>query len=110
MSSEHITIPEALGISVLGFAIVFVVLAVLILVVKIISKASGNGRKKAAAPAVSAPVSSPVSAAPPAPGSAGGCDLHGVDERTAAMLMAIVADQIGAPLNELRFRSIKEIK
>ena len=45
-----------------------------------------------------------------APGSAGNLLLHDVEPKTAAMLMAIVADTIGAPLNELRFISVKEIK
>ena len=40
----------------------------------------------------------------------GDVDLHTVDDRTAAILMAIVADKMGAPLNELRFISIKEIQ
>ena len=34
---------------------------------------------------------------------------YGTDPRTAAMLMAIVADELQAPLNELRFISIREI-
>jgi hypothetical protein len=63
-------------------------------------------------------VSEPVAAAPEtvakekpvAPGSAGGIKLHNVEPKTAAMLMAIVADKLGKPLNELRFISIKEIK
>ena len=45
-----------------------------------------------------------------APGSAGGVKLHDVDPKTAAMLMAIVADKTGKPLNELRFISIKEVQ
>ena|GEM_PF-1084148 len=44
----------------------------------------------------------------PAKGSEGAVKLHGVDDKTAAMLMAIVANKIDAPLNELRFISIKE--
>mgnify|MGYP003289629877 CR=1 FL=1 len=47
---------------------------------------------------------------PEAPGSAGQIKLHGVAPKTAAMLMAIVADQMGKPLNELRFISIKEVE
>ena len=35
---------------------------------------------------------------------------HDVEPKTAAMLMAIVADKMGKPLNELRFISIKEVK
>ena len=54
----------------------------------------------------------PVAAAPKAvaPGSAGELKLHDVEPKTAAMLMAIVADKMGKPLNELRFKSIKEVK
>lgn len=47
---------------------------------------------------------------PTAPGSAGQVKLHGVEPKTAAMLMAIVADKMGKPLNELRFISIKEVE
>ena len=47
---------------------------------------------------------------PAAPGSAGQVKLHGVEPKTAAMLMAIVADKRGKPLNELRFVSIKEVE
>ena len=62
-----------------------------------------------------APVA-PVAAAPVAaepqlvPGTAGELKLHDVNPKTAAMLMAIVADKMGKPLNELRFISIKEVK
>ena len=45
-----------------------------------------------------------------APGSAGELKLHDVEPKTAAMIMAIVADKLGKPLNELRFKSIKEVK
>ena len=45
-----------------------------------------------------------------APGTAGELKLHDVPPKTAAMLMAIVADKMGKPLNELRFISIKEVK
>ena len=47
---------------------------------------------------------------PVAPGSAGQLKLHGVEPKTAAMLMAIVANKTGKPLNELRFISIKEVE
>lgn len=52
----------------------------------------------------------PVKEAPTAPGSAGPVKLYDVEPKTAAMLMAIVADKTGKPLNELRFISIKEVK
>ena len=67
----------------------------------------------AAAPVAAAPVAAPA-AAPvaevPAPGTAGKLKLYDVNPKTAAMIMAIVADKMGKPLNELRFISIKEVK
>ena len=58
------------------------------------------------------PAAEPVKQAAPAtaPGSAGEVKLYNVEPRTAAMLMAIVADRLGKPLNELRFVSIKEVE
>ena len=47
---------------------------------------------------------------PTAPGSAGRLKLHNVEPKTAAMVMAIVADKMGKPINELRFISIKEVE
>ena len=52
----------------------------------------------------------PVAETPKAPGSAGQLKLHNVEPKTAAMLMAITADKLGKPLNELRFTSIKEVE
>ena len=64
-----------------------------------------------AAPAAAAPAAPvPEAPRPAAPGSAGRLKLHDVEPKTAAMLMAIVADRLGKPLNELRFISIKEVK
>ena len=45
----------------------------------------------------------------PASGSFGEIKLNGVPENHAAMAMAIVADEIGSPINELRFISIRKI-
>ena len=36
--------------------------------------------------------------------------LYDTDPRDAAMVMAIVADKLGKPINELRFKSIREVK
>ena len=73
-------------------------------------------RKRFAKPA-SAPISGPTptierapTEIPAAPGSAGQIKLHDVPPKTAAMLMAIVANKTGKPLNELRFISIKEVE
>ena len=97
----------------LGYAVVFTGLIVLMLVVIGIGKifVAKDKKKKEAAQVVEAPAPEPEAApAPTAPGSAGGIKLYDVEPKTAAMLMAIVADKMGKPLNELRFISIKEVK
>ena len=97
---ENIGILDAGIIALLGYAVVFFGLILLMIVVTIMGKAftAKKAPKKAAAPA------------PVAPGSAGALKLHDVEPKTAAMLMAIVADKMGKPINELRFISIKEVK
>ena len=47
--------------------------------------------------------------APKAKGTCGELVLINTEERDAAMIMAIVADSTGIPLNELRFKSIKRV-
>ena len=79
----------------------------LVVVIAVICKAVSN-KKAAAAPVIVEEAPAPVEA-PTAPGSAGGVKLYNVEPKTAAMLMAIVADKLGKPLNELRFISIKEV-
>ena len=102
---------EALGYSVLGFSIVFLMLIILMGIIIIMGKIMDKKQEpaKAAAPAPVAPAA-PAAPKEKAPGSAGSIDLHGVDPRKAAMIMAIVADELGKPINELRFISIREIE
>ena len=64
---------------------------------------------EALAPAPAAPAA-PEAAKPVAPGSAGHIKLFDVPDKEAAMIMAIVADKMQKPLNELHFISIKEVK
>ena len=99
-------------VALLGYGVVFVGLIALMIVVTVMGKifSAADNKKKNAAPAVEAPAAAPVVEAPLAPGSAGGLKLHDVEPKTAAMVMAIVADKMGKPLNELRFISIKEVK
>ena len=66
--------------------------------------------KKAEQVKATAPVAVAEVQKPTAPGSAGELKLYNVEPRTAAILMAIVADKLGKPLNELRFISIKEVE
>ena len=79
-------------------------LAVIVAIMAIRKKLSGK-EEPVVQPLPQVAVEKPV-----APGSAGGVKLHSVEPKTAAMLMAIVAEKTGKPLNELRFISIKEVK
>ena len=84
-----------------------VALLALVVIIAVIRKAVSN--KKAAAVVVEE-VAAPVADAPTAPGSAGKVKIHDVAPKTAAMLMAVIANKLGKPINELRFISIKEVK
>ena len=117
---EHIGIGDAAIVALLGYSVVFFGLILLMLVVMAMGKAfmAKDAKAKAAPAAAAAPAASaavavsavadPVSDA--APGTAGQLKLYDTPPKTAAMIMAIVANQMGKPLNELRFISIKEVK
>jgi Na+-transporting methylmalonyl-CoA/oxaloacetate decarboxylase gamma subunit len=112
----NISIANAGIVALLGYGVVFFGLILLMCVITLLGKAfmAAEAKQKAAAaaaPAAAAPAAAaPVVNAEPAPGSAGKLKLHDVEPKTAAMLMAIVADKMGKPINELRFISIKEVK
>ena len=116
---DGIGVLDAVIVAVLGYAVVFFGLILLMIVIMVmgnifIAKDKKREALNAAAKATiaSVPVAAPASTAPAAtaPGSAGKLKLYDVEPKTAAMLMAIVADKMGKPLNELRFISIKEVK
>ena len=109
MDLINISVGASVAYSLLGFAIVFVGLIFLMIVIKIMEVVMGGGRKKAATAAAPASAA-PQGAKPLAPGSAGEIKLHDVPDKEAAMVMAIVANKMNKPLNELRFKSIKEVK
>ena len=113
---ENISIVDAGVIALLGYAVVFFGIILLMIVVMIMGKifVAAEKKKKAAAP-VAAPTAAPAAPVVPttpaeAPGTAGQLKLYDTPPKTAAMIMAIVADKMGKPLNELRFISIKEVK
>ena len=115
MLTSDITIGNAAVYALLGYGVVFFGLILLMLVVMAIGSYFAAKDKKmaavaAAASAATAPAAPAAAPKAVAPGSAGELKLHDVEPRTAAMLMAIVADKMGKPLNELRFISIKEVK
>ena len=110
----NISIANAGIVALLGYGVVFFGLILLMCVITLLGKAFQAAEAKAKAAAAVAPAAAPAAApavpAEPAPGSAGKLKLHDVEPKTAAMLMAIVADKMGKPINELRFISIKEVK
>ncbi len=109
----NLEVGPAAVMALLGYAVVFFGIILLMIVVMIMCKIFiAQAAKKAAkeAAAVAAPVEAPAVELPTAPGSAGQLKTYDVPPKTCAMLMAIVADKMGKPLNELRFISIKEVK
>ncbi len=111
MNFNNIGVLDAGIVALLGYAVVFFGLILLMIVVSIIGKCFMASEKRhraqqpVAAPAAAAPVQKPT-----APGSAGEVKLYNVEPKTAAMLMAIVADKMGKPINELRFISVREVE
>ena len=115
------TFASACLYSILGITVVFFALVLLMLIIRVITAVGDAAEKRAvrSAPLSSGGIPSPdVQASvqplsvtgPVAPGAAGELKLFDTDPRTAAMLMAIVADTMKVPVNELRFLSIREIK
>ncbi len=100
---------DALVISLVGVTVVMSILAIIavciILASKVIRAIERQIAKKAkVAPApesVTAPVAAPVSA------DNSEVELIGTDEKTAAVIMAIVSQKSGIPVNRLSFKSIR---
>jgi len=120
----NISMPNAGIVALLGYAVVFFGLILLMLVVmamgkifiardaKLAARKAAKDAEMAAvpvAPHVKGEIVLPTQTQP-APGTAGQLKLYDVEPKTAAMIMAIVANKMGKPLNELRFISIKEVK
>ena len=111
--TDQATLPEALAVAGFTIAVVFGVLLLICVAIKIFSAIIGAFEKGMTKeePKVEAPKAAPV-AEPAAPAveeeefSSGSLKLKGCDEKTAAMIMAIVSDNTGIPLSELVFKSI----
>ena len=106
---DGISLGDAGTVGILGYALVFLGLVLLMVVVILLGKVLGK-KPAPVAQVVEAPAPVAPPAPPVAPGSAGQLKLYNTPPKTAAMLMAIVADRMGKPLNELRFISIKEVQ
>ena len=106
---------DALATSLIGITTVICILAVIavliILVSKVIRAVEGVATKKKAPEAVTAPAAAAPAGVPmPAGMNQGELELVNTDEKTAAIIMAIVSDKSGIPLNRLSFKSIKLVE
>ncbi len=118
---REVSIGEAGATAIFGYVVVFIGLIVLMAVLygtgayfkskdeKAAAAKKAEAVQKAAPSAAPAPTAA-AAEKKTAPGSAGHVKLHDVPDREAAMLMAIVADKMQKPINELHFISIKEVK
>lgn len=105
------SIGDAAVTAVFGYLVVFFGLALLMAILYLMGAVfQAKAKKKQAAPAVTEIPAAAETEKPLAPGSAGHIKLFDVPDKEAAMIMAVVANQMQKPLNELRFISIKEVK
>lgn len=105
----NMTMPRALILSLIGFLVVFLILGIIAAFVKIMGAIlSKTGTKAAATETV--PTAPAIKGTPlPDTTSQGTLDLINVSEKEAAVIMAIVSNKSGIPLNRLKFNSIKLI-
>ncbi len=108
---------EQLPTALTGFIVVLSMLAIIAIAILVFSKVMYSFSKKKEEKETVVETSAnnvagaTVSGTPLADGnSAGKLDLVDVDESTAAVIMAIVSDQSGIPLNRLNFKSIKKVE
>ena len=105
-------ISDALVTAVMGWAVVFLGIALLVLLVAAAGRIMTAKRPEHPLPRpdnTPAAPAAPTRREPEAPGTAGDLMLYDTPDRDAAMIMAIVADELKIPLNELRFISIREV-
>ena len=102
-ANQTLAIGESLLLSLMGILVVFLELILLAGMILLISRVIGRL-------AANKPAQQPQAATPePAPQPRPQVELVGVDEATAAVLMALVAHQSGIPLERLVFRSIRAL-
>ena len=107
----NISVGDAAMTALLVYAVVFIGIIMLMILVMFVGDLMFKSAKRKAAKAPAAPAPAAAPAAPAAAtGTAGELKLYDTDPRDAAMVMAIVADKLGKPINELRFKSIREVK
>ena len=105
------TLTDALATSLIGITTVNLILAIIAVLILLVSKViRAIESKTAKAPTeakAAAPVAAPAGVPMPAGMNQGQLELIDTDEKTAAVIMAIVSNKSGIPLNRLSFKSIK---
>ena len=102
---------EALGVALFTWAIVFCVLFIIFVCIRVFGAIVGSfSKKKDTAPVKASAAPAAVAEETGEEFSSGSLKLKGCDEKTAAMIMAIVSDNTGIPLNELIFKSISLVE
>lgn len=117
LTGKALETSDVLMVCVVGIIVVIVELALIAVCITGVSKAINGLTKvtkkkmKAESSATApAPAAAPVQAAAPAHAAVRkDPELIGVDEKSAAIIMAIVSDESGIPLERLAFKSIKKI-
>ena len=114
---QHLTTAEMFLNAGIVILVVFGVLLLMYILIsisgKIIEAITKIGKKEEPEKAAPAPATAAPAVAAQGSGeefSSGSLKLKGCDEKTAAMIMAIVADDSGIPLEELVFKSIKLVE
>ena len=103
---------DALSVSLIGITTVICILAVIAGLIILVSKAiraienKANSKKAVVTPEEKI-TTGPKGVPMPEGMNQGELELVGTDEKTAAIIMAIVSDKSGIPLNRLSFKSIK---
>lgn len=112
LAGKDITMMDGLMISITGILMVFLELLLLSIIITLISKAVTSITKKKTATNTRSEMPEPEPNGTPLPEteSAGTINLENVSEEEAAMIMAIVSNQSGIPLNKLSFKSIKLVE
>ncbi len=102
------SILDSLLVSVFGISVVFAVLIALSFLVKLQSVVLGKiATKSDNVPDAKGNADNDIIPQPVPVLSSGELKLIEVDEKTAAMIMAIVSDESHIPLSELQFKSIR---
>lgn len=107
--SIKMPISEALAVSFIGISTVILILAVIAVLIILVSKTIRLLEKKTSEKALQkqSPITQGEKITQSEKVSQGEVELFETDEKTAAVIMAVVSEKTGIPLNRLQFKSIR---